>query len=575
MFSNKKKQTATQMIRSNFFKYKRYFFEAVLATIIINILTLATSLFSMQVYDRVIPTHGLSTLTTLGIGVVVMIIFEFILKFVRSSIMDNVTYGLDNIYSRNIYKRLLNIKLNKLPTSVGSLSSQLKSYETIRGFLSSSTIFLFVDTPFAILYILLLAFIGSPWLSVVSFTFFMIALFVGLWLKFKIKKHTQEGAKYSNIKVGELVETIQGMEIIKSRNGENKFLSRWMRTSKASIVNDITMKHLNENTVYIAALMQQLGYATIIIIGAYLVVDGAMTMGALIACSIISGRIMAPVAALPGLLSQMSHSKSALEGIEQIYSLQGDFEDVSTPIKPEKISGNYRLSDIEFAYNKNAIALNIKDFEIKAGDKVAILGTIGSGKSTLLKLLTGLYGVDQGRVYVDNLDISHLDREILSKCVGYMPQESRLFQGTLKENLLIGTSNITDEQLKTICEKTGLITMVSTHPQGFEMPIFEGGVGLSVGQRQLVSITRLFLSRPNVWLLDEPTASMDGQLELRTMQLLQHNIKPEDTLVLVTHKPNLLAIVNKILVINNGQIYMYGDKNQVLAQLSQQNITQG
>lgn len=284
---------------------------------------------------------------------------------------------------------------------------------------------------------------------------------------------------------------------------------------------------------------------------------------------------MAPVAALPGLLSQMSHSKSALEGIEQIYSLQGDFEDVSTPIKPEKISGNYRLSDIEFAYNKNAIALNIKDFEIKAGDKVAILGTIGSGKSTLLKLLTGLYGVDQGRVYVDNLDISHLDREILSKCVGYMPQESRLFQGTLKENLLIGTSNITDEQLKTICEKTGLITMVSTHPQGFEMPIFEGGVGLSVGQRQLVSITRLFLSRPNVWLLDEPTASMDGQLELRTMQLLQHNIKPEDTLVLVTHKPNLLAIVNKILVINNGQIYMYGDKNQVLAQLSQQNITQG
>ena len=562
---------AVDMFKKKFFKYKKNLLEGIGATFIINILALATSLFSMQVYDRVIPTHGLSTLVTLSIAVIMMIIFEFSLKIARSTLMDNMTLNLDNIYTRNIYKRLLSVRLDQLPASIGSLSSQLKSYETIRGFLTSSTIFLFVDAPFALIYIFLLSFIASPWIAIVSLFFFLLSLIVGFYLKYKIKYYASAGAKFSNLRIGELVETIQGAEIIKSGNGENKFLSRWMRTSKSSILNDLGMKHISENSGYFSALLQQLGYASIVIVGAFLVIDGTMTMGALIASSIISGRVMSSVAALPGLFTQMAHSRAAIDGIEQMYALKTDHEDITVPLKMELIMGGFKIKDVEYLYNKTVRGLSIDSLEIKAGEKVAIIGSIGSGKSTLLKVLTGLYGVEQGNVFIDNLDIAHVDRSSLSKHIGYMPQDNRLFQGTIKENLIIGFQDPGVDVLQNICEQTGLINVINQHQKGFELPIYEGGVGLSSGQRQLVAITRLFLSNPKIWLLDEPTASMDGQLEMRTLQILQQHVQPNDTLIVVTHKPNILALVDRIIVMNNGQIYMDGKKEEVLLKLNSNN----
>lgn len=565
--NNKNYVTAYEMFKTNLFKYKRFVFEGIGATIVINILALATSLFSMQVYDRVIPTHGVSTLFTLSLGVFIMILFEFSMKLARSSIMDNVIVGLDNIYSRQIYKRLLSVRLDQMPSSVGSLSSQLKGYETIRTFLTASTLYLFVDTPFAILYILLLAFIGSPWIALISFTFFVIALSVGFWLKYKIKSHADESARYSNIKIGELVETIQGSEIIKAGNGENKFLARWMRTSKGAISNDLSMRHINENSSYIAALLQQLGYASIVITGAFLVVDGVMTMGALIACTIISGRIMAPVAALPGLFTQMAHAKAALDGLERMFSLKTYHNDITNPLTPTNIEGEFSLEDIEYSYTEGSKALGIENLKINKGDKIAVVGSIGSGKSTLLKILSGMYTPNKGKILLDNLDISLIQRDILSKKIGFMSQENRLFQGTLKENLLIGQNDPGDEFLKQISVITGLINIVQNNPKGFELPISEGGIGLSSGQKQLVAITRLLVNNPSVWLLDEPTASMDGQLENKILKILLTSIKKEDTAIIVTHKPSILAIVDKILVLNDGKIVMFGNKNDVLSKL--------
>lgn len=572
MNTNKSSETAYEMFKSNLLKYKKYIFEGVGATIVINILALATSLFSMQVYDRVIPTHGLSTLFTLAMGVIIMIIFEFSMKMARSSIMDNVIVGLDNTYSRQIYKRLLSIRLDQMPSSVGSLSSQLKGYETIRTFLTASTLYLFVDTPFAIIYILLLAFIGSPWIALISFTFFITALCVGFWLKYKIKTHATDSAKYNNIKIGELVETIQGSEIIKAGNGEKKFLARWMHTSKGAISNDLSMRHINENSSYIAALLQQLGYASIIITGAFLVINGDMTMGALIACTIISGRIMAPVAALPGLFTQMAHAKAALEGLEQMYSLKTYHSEINNPLKPSIISGNYLISDVEYSYSEGTKALEIESFNINKGDKIAVVGSIGSGKSTLLKILSGMYIPQKGKILLDSLDISMIDREILSSKIGFMTQDNRLFQGTLRENLIIGQKDPGDEVLRDIATVTGLIQVVQSHPQGFELPISEGGIGLSSGQKQLVAITRLLINNPNIWLLDEPTASMDGQLENKVLKILSTTIKPEDTVVIVTHKPSILSIVDKIMVLNAGKIAMFGNKNEVLSKLQSSTI---
>lgn len=560
--------TALAMFKKQVFKYRRFLFEGIAATIVINILALATSLFSMQVYDRVIPTHGLSTLFTLALGVLMMIIFEFMLKLARSSIMDNVVVGLDNAFSHQIYRRFLSVRLDQIPSSVGSLSSQLKGYETIRGFLTASTLYVFVDTPFAVLYILLLAFIGSPWIALISLSFFIAALSVGLFLKYKVKAHASEGANFNNRRVGELVETIQGAEIIKAANGGQKFLKRWMKTSRDAISNDLAMRHINEHTTYIAALMQQLGYASIVVAGAYLVTEGVMTMGALIACTIISGRIMAPVAALPGLFTQMAHAKAALEGLEKMYELKTDTCELDTPLTPQKLSGYYRLNDVEYIYNNTVSALKIPNLEINAGEKIAVVGAIGSGKSTLLKTLSGMYTPEKGKVFLDNLDITHIDRSILAQTIGYMPQDNRLFEGNLRENLAVTAIDPGDDALKEAAERTGLMQLVNQHPKGFELPIFEGGTGLSTGQRQLVAITRLLLSKPKIWLLDEPTASMDGQLEGKILQILQSSIQPEDTVVIVTHKPAILAMVDRIVVMNNGQVVISGPKEEVLSKLS-------
>lgn len=564
----KKIHSAFELFKFSLSKYTRFLFEGVGTTVLINFLALATSLFSMQVYDRVIPTHGLSTLATLSVGVIIMIIFEFTLKRARSSIMDNVVVGVDSFASRTIYKRLLSVRLDQLPASVGTLSSQLKSYETIRSFLTASTLYVFVDAPFAGIYIIILALIASPWIAVVSSVYFLIALAVGFWLKYKIAKHAKLSANYSNIRLGELVETVQGIEVIKAGHGESKFLSRWMRTSKATIANDLSMKHINEDATYIAALIQQLGYASIIIVGAYLVVDGAMTMGALIASSIISNRIMAPAAALPGLFSQMAHSKAALEGLEQMYALKVDHHDIAQPLKPNSIDGFYRVDNAEYIYNKTTVALKIENLVIKTGERVAILGTVGSGKSTLLKMLTGLYVPEQGKVFLDNLDLSHIDRSVLTEKIGYMPQDNRLFQGTLKDNLTVGLKNYTDEELKKAAELTGLLQVIAQHPKGFELPIFEGGSGLSSGQRQLVALTRLMLRNPNIWLLDEPTASIDGPLEMKILNLVKSAVRDTDTLIVVTHKPNILSLVDRIIVINGGKIVLDGPRDSVIEKLS-------
>lgn len=340
-----------------------------------------------------------------------------------------------------------------------------------------------------------------------------------------------------------------------------------MRTSKGAISNDLSMRHINENSSYIAALLQQIGYASIVITGAFLVVDGVMTMGALIACTIISGRIMAPVAALPGLFTQMAHAKAALDGLERMFSLKTYHNNIANPLTPSNIEGEFSLEDIEYSYNEGTKALEIEKLKINKGDKIAVVGSIGSGKSTLLKILSGMYAPNNGKILLDSLDISLIDREILSKNIGFMSQENRLFQGTLRENLLIGQNDPGDEFLKQISVITGLINIVQNNPKGFELPISEGGIGLSSGQKQLVAITRLLVNNPSIWLLDEPTASMDGQLENKILKILSTSIKTEDTAIIVTHKPSILSIVDKILVLNDGKMVMFGNKNDVLSKL--------
>jgi ATP-binding cassette, subfamily C, bacterial LapB len=416
--------------------------------------------------------------------------------------------------------------------------------------------------------------LGSPYLGVVPLVFLAVSLLTGLSLRRGINAAARQGARTANEKTGLLVEAVEGAETIKSGLGGWRFLSRWIDITHQSIAYDLKIRHLSELGGFLTAAFQQISYAGLIAVGAWQVMEGNVTMGGLIACSILSGRALSPAGMLPGLMAQYAHAKAALDGLERIYTLEGDNAGIERPLLPERIKGNYRLEDVRYAYqnsqlrqNNDQSALNIPKLDIKSGEKIAILGPVGSGKSTLLRLLSGLYQPREGRILLDDLELSHIARQRLSEQVGYLQQEHRLFHGTLRDNLLIGLPDPGDESILDAARETGLVSLIREHPMGLDLPISEGGKGLSGGQRQLVAITRLVLSKPVVWLLDEPTASMDGETEQLCISMLQKRMLAEHTVVIVTHKPTLLPLADRVIVMAKHSVVLDGPRDHVLMQL--------
>lgn len=565
----KRKITFRQLLHSNLLRHKGVVAEAVIASFLINLLALASSMFSMQVYDRVIPTRSEYTLIILSSGVALVILFEMFMKFARSKVMDKMVVSLDQNLSRDIFERLLKVRVDQMPGSVGSLAAQLRGYEQVRSFFTASTLFTLVDLPMSILFIVIIGAIGSPFLSLIPIIAAIIGITIGLISRVKMDKAAAEGAAASYAKTGILVETVEGMETIKAGAGNWKFLSRWLNVMNITINNDLKVKHLNDNLNYTIQMLQQISYICIVIVGAYIVMTGELTTGGLIACTILGGRILAPIMAIPNLLIQYSHAKAAQANIEKLFQLAQDNDGVNYPLSPSHLQGNYQAQDVVFNYLGNERpALQISQLNIQAGEKIAILGAIGSGKSTLLKLLSGLYASTEGRILLDGLDINQISRESLSEQIGYLQQDHRLFQGTLRENLLIGMPTPPDDVIQTALVRTGLIRLVSSHSSGLDLPISEGGKGLSGGQKQLVAFTRLVLTNPTVWLLDEPTASMDNMQEQQCLQVLAQEMqKGGKTLIVSTHKMALLNLVDRIIIMANNQVVMDGPKQAVLAQL--------
>ena len=564
----KRRATFSDLLRSNLSNYKGILLEAIVASFLINLLALAVSLFSMQVYDRVIPTRSEYTLIILASGVGLIILFEAFMKFARSRIMDKVVVGLDQYLSREVFQRLLKVRIDQMPGSVGSMAAQLRGYEQVRSFFTASTMFGLVDLPMTIIFVTLIVFIGSPLVAVVPIIAATIAVILGLMARKRIDAIAAEGASASYYKTGLLVETVEGVETIKAGAGSWKFLSRWLNVMDVTIKNDLDMKHANDNLSYVTQMLQQVSYVGIVIVGSFVVMRGDMTMGGLIACSILGGRVLAPVMAIPNLIVQYAHAKAAQRNIESLFALEQDNHGVNYPLSPSKIKGLYQCDNLVFNYQGNdRPAVSVPQLVIRPGERIAILGPIGSGKSTLLKLLAGLYAPTQGRILLDGLDIQQISRETLSDRVGYLQQDHRLFQGTLRENLLIGLAAPSDDVIHDALMKTGLINLVSNHSSGLELPITEGGRGLSGGQKQLVAFTRLLLTKPNIFLLDEPTASMDNRQEQRCLQVLHNELKDGQTFIVSTHKTALLDLVDRLIIMDNQRIVMDGPKQAVLNEL--------
>ncbi len=560
--------SAQALFRKVVLDQRSYFVRVALLTVFLNLLALATSLYSMQVYDRVIPSQGVATLIALTSGVALAIVLELFGRFARSSFLNLAIRKMDVQLSHRLFERLLNIRIDQFPPSVGTLSAQLRSYETIRAFAMSATMYVIVDLPFALIFLGVIALISGPLLAAIPLAAFVLSLMVGMVSKRSSERLALSSQAAANRKLGLLVEAVDGAESLKATGAAWQFLGRWNELARKVQDEEIEIRQHGEHAGYYAAFIQQLSYVGLVATGAYLASQGGdITMGAIIAASILSGRVLQPVTMMPNLMIQWANAKSALAGIEQIFRLEQDNHDIDHPVVLERLKGVYGLERISFGYPDRPRVLAIERLEFPQGQKVAIIGSVGSGKSTLLKMLAGVYVPGEGRVSLDGLDMAHISRAHLVHRLGYLPQEPRLFGGTLRENLLAGIVGVGDAEILAAAEVTGMLRLIGDNPKGLDLRIAEGGGGLSGGQRQVLCLTRMLLKRPDVWLLDEPTASMDEVSELHALQALKSAIAVDQTMVLVTHKPALLPMVDRVIVMRAGQIMIDGPRDAVLEHL--------
>ena len=562
------------LIRYEFMRNRRRMFEVILSTFLINVLVTVASFYSMQVYDRVIPNNSMSTLIVLTIGVVLANGFEFLIRLSRTEILDHVSVQVDRIMVRRVFHRLLSIRLDQFPTSVGSLSGELRGYESVKGFLSTSTLFLLVDAPFGLLFLVLMASLGGLVVTLVPLGFLLLSVFISMLQRHDFDTYAGRAAVAANKKTGLLVETIESAELVKASAGGWRMLSRWMDINDESRTYELRLKRSAERTQFLLAFAQQMSYVALLAVGAYEVSSGAYTTGALIASSILSGRVLGPVAAIPGMLMQWAQTRASLQGLDRLWSLQDDHHNIERPLMPDAIRGEFIFDHVKVRYPGTPVALSIDHLHIAAGEKVGVIGPIGAGKTTFLRALSGMYKPCEGRITLDGLDLAHIARPIVAQHLAFLAQEGRLISGTLRDNLLIGLADPGDSAIMAVAAQTGLMGIIRSHPKGLDLPITEGGMGLSGGQKQLVHLTRLVLSKPLVWLLDEPTASMDRQTENQSLRLFQTTMGPEHTLILVTHKPEMLALVDRVIVVVNHRIVLDGEKNAVLAKLQSVDVTE-
>jgi ATP-binding cassette subfamily C protein LapB len=540
--------------------------EAGIGGLVLAVLGVFTAFYSLQIYDRVIPTGATQTLLVLTLGILVAIALEFFTKHVRSRLYERLVDRVDQRLARTIYLRFLAVRLDQLPPSVGSLASQLRGYESVRGFLVGLTSHLLVDAPFALAFALAIAAIAGV-LALVPLAFLAVALAIGLWNAKLIGQLTRQSQAAANLKTGLLVETVEGAEIIKSGQGGWRMLNRWLASTDESRDVDLQLRHINENAQHFAATMQQVSYVMLVATGAWLASQGHLTMGGLIACSILSGRVLGPIAGVSQQLVSWGHVRAALQGLDALWKLEDDHHGQAQPILLDSLRGAYRFENVTMHLAGRA-AFGVPQLVIAPREKIGVLGPIGAGKTTFLRLLSGMYKPQDGRILLDDIDLAFLAKPFLAEHMGYLPQEGRLLSGTLRENLILGLLDPGDDAILAAARTTGLFdSVIASHPKGLERAIAEGGTGLSGGQRQLVNLTRIFLREPRIWLLDEPTASLDRNTEVQVTAALRSAIRPEDTLVIVTHKPEMLQLVDRLIVVANQQIVLDGPREAVIERL--------
>ncbi|MDR6349697.1 type I secretion system permease/ATPase [Pantoea sp. SORGH_AS_0659] len=543
---------------------KRRIAEISLASLVGNVLALAGILFSMQVYDRVIPAQSLPTLWVLFAGVVLAAAIEYLIRLMRTQVSDLMGKRIDLKISAMLFARAMNIRNEARPRSTGSFIAQLREIDQVRELLTSTTVNAAADLPFVLLFLLIMASIGG-WLVLIPLLAIPLIVIPGLLVQIPMARLAQEGLRESALRQAVLVETLEGVEDIKALQAEPYFQRQWEQTHEVSASISNQQRLWGARLTGWSASVQQLTYAGMLVFGVYLVLDNQITTGTLVACSLLSSRTIAPLMQLTMVFSRWQHAKSAMKGLDELLKKPLDQPDHATLAHCPVLSGHYLLQNVHYRYEEESgnSVLNIPQLQITPGERVAILGKVGAGKSTLLKMLAGQARASQGKVLVDGVDLTCIDPVDLRRQLGWLSQDARLFFGTLRQNLLLGNPHASEQEMLQALRISGALALVQQDAASLDRIIHEGGRGLSGGQRQMVLLSRLILRQPQVVLLDEPTAAMDEQLEAQVIRQLAQWVTGR-TLVLVTHRPALLRMVDRIIVMDNGRIVADGARDEIL-----------
>lgn len=559
---------AARLVWAELFRQPGWLAKVLVATVLVNVLAVATSLFAMQVYDRVVPTLAYATLSTLVAGMALILVLDWVLKITRARILDSVSCAVDKRVSQQVFEHLLHLQLDLQPRSLGTLAAQVGGLDAVRQFFSSSIVFALVDLPFALLFLAFIGVLGGA-VGWVYALLLPVALLLGWVTQQRLRRLTQQLQTRSNERQGLLVDTIRGAESIRAGNAGWRFAEEWQAVTTAIDGYGIRQKAITNFSSVSTGSLSTVAYVAAVVVGVWQIEAGLLSTGGLVACSILGGRIIAPITQSVQYLAQWQQVSQALQMVHRVLALAGERRPGQQLLLPDTAPATVAVEKLRFAYPESPMQqVDIGQLAFSAGERVLLLGPVGCGKSTLLKMLAGLYRPSAGRVRLGDADLWEMDPQAVASQVGYLPQQVHLFKGTLRSNLMLaGTAS--DSQLLRLVRELGVDGIAASSPLGLDLPISEGGEGLSGGQRQLVALARLMLCAPRVWLLDEPTASLDGESEARVWQQLEAALDPADILIVATHRPlQAIKLATRVLVMQQGSVVADGAPQQVLPQMA-------
>ena len=554
-------------IRENMPVYK----DVLVAAFFINLFALAVPIFMMNVYDRVVPNAAFDTLWVLATGVVIVLVADMVLKSMRGHFLDLASRRVDVELSAKIMERTLGMRLEYRPASVGSFAVNLRSFETLRDFITSTTITTIVDLPFSVLFLAVIAWIAWPLLIPVLLGVAAILVYA-LFARGRLQRLTESTYQAGAQRNATLIESLTGLDTLKALGAESVMQRKWEETTRFLAGVGVDLRLATLSVTHFTMFAQQLVTVGVIIVGVFLISEGQLTMGGLIAGSMLSRRAMQPFGQVAGLITQAHNARMALDTLNGLFEMPAERRDGGAFVSRDSFRGDVTFNNVSFAYpGSETASVSGISFSIKAGEHVAIVGRVGSGKSTLTKLAMGLYEPTEGAVLIDGIDLRQLDPAEYRNAVGYVPQDVTLFHGTLRENLTLAHRGIEDSSLVRAAQQAALIDFVNRHPRGFDMPISERGDSVSGGQRRCIALARSLVHTPGIMFFDEPTGSMDNTTEAVIKKELTAYL-PGRTLLLVTHRNALLELVDRIIVIDGGRIVADGARETVLDALKQGKI---